>query len=703
MVTCSQIVDGGRWKEELAEQAMKSSRPLVYDVETGSLRFFKSRAALNFSPKSPDPHFTPASFNEYDGENLGDDSPAQHKILGKLHRGGGSGENSPTCVIQNSAVRSNSSSPTMSTISKTSSDPGRKSHDLEGRSCSAGTTMSARAASSPEYDEEYVHGVTHESELQKIGDGRGRMKQGNMNTSGRPGLKGPPLRRMANDPSGAKENGWATPQGASRGEEKEARTPPFKSIQSAVADKTLDAAKHKKNHGGIPCRPPTQSASIMHMSPGVFSFNATYMSRADSDHDDSDQLHTDTPTKEIIDLSRRTFLTPLLKPPPSKWDDAEKWLPGSESLNPARAKSRSGPLLAQMVAIQAGMSIPSKTHLFGQPRDTGLGQRVEAEEMASEPVVKNVTTSHVNPKSVTGVIDFTVDEKKQLNLLLDRYSAENGEGEAHSDGSLSPSRMNGSFMKLGARTEKQTVKPSTETRDMGTAMTPIPSLEPSRTGTPLRETTREKRSDDEEGKSLDSGSGMAVSCDNDADSGRSKNDAAESPRALTEKELQEKTRKEIVALGTQLGKANIAAAWAAKEAKESVIIRKSSETALDVENIRRDVLAVSTADAWKEAEKAKYTSRFEQEEAKIAAWEEHEKAKAEAEMRRVEVKVERMKAQAQVKLTNKLAAATRQAKELRQAAETKRTEAAAKAARKAELMKTHGKITNLFFLSFLCT
>ena len=81
---------------------------------------------------------------------------------------GSEGENSPTCVIQNSAVRSNSSSPTMSTISKTSSDPGRKSHDLEGRSCSAGTTMSARAASSPEYDEEYVHGVTHESELQKV-------------------------------------------------------------------------------------------------------------------------------------------------------------------------------------------------------------------------------------------------------------------------------------------------------------------------------------------------------------------------------------------------------------------------------------------------------------------------------------------------------------------------------------------------------
>lgn len=417
----------------------------------------------------------------------------------------------------------------------------------------------------------------------------------------------PPLRQMENDSSSTKENGWPIPHGTSRGEEKEAQTPPFKSIQCAVADKSLEAAQHKKSHGGIPSRPSSQSASIMHKSPGIFSFNATYMSRADSDLEDFDQLHTDTP-KEIIDLSRRTFLTPLLKPTPSKWDDAEKWLPGSETLNPARAKSRSGPLLAQMVASQAGMSIPWKGHMFGQPRDSGLGQRVEAEEMASEPVVKNVATSNVTPELVKDVIDFTADEKEQLNLLLDRYSVERGGGEAHSDGSLSPSCMNGSFMKLGARMEKPVVRSSPETRDMGTAMTPIPSVEPSRTGTPLRETTPEKRPDDVKGRSLED-SGMTVSCDNDADSGTSKNEAAESPRALTEKELQEKTRQEIVALGTQLGKANIAATWAAREAKESAFIRKSSKTALDLENIRRDVFA-SRADAWKEAEKAKYTFRY---------------------------------------------------------------------------------------------
>ena len=403
---------------------------------------------------------------------------------------------------------------------------------------------------------------------------------------------GPPLRRVEDGSSGAKENGWGIPQDTARGEGKDAQTPPFKSIQCAVADKTLEAARHKKsNHGGIPSRPSSQSASIMHKSPGIFSFNATYMSRADSDLDEFDH-HTDT-VKDTVDLSRRSaFLAPLLKPTPSKWDDAEKWLPGSETLNPARAKSRSGPLLAQMVASQAGMSIPWKGHLFGEPTKeySGLGQ-----EVASEPVVKSFATSNANPKLVPDVIDFTADEKEQLNLLLDRYSVERG-----GDGSLSPSAMNGSFMKLGARTEKPTAKPSVPaTRDMGTAMTPIPSVEPSRTGTPLRDTTPEKMPNDAESRSC-----------NDADGGRSQNEAAGSPRALTEKELQEKTRQEIVALGTQLGKANIAAAWAAREAKDSAIIRKSSKaSAIDLENIRRDVFT-SRADAWKEAEMAKYTSRY---------------------------------------------------------------------------------------------
>lgn len=78
MVTCSQIVDGGRW-------TMKSPRPLVYDVETRSLRYCKSRNALNSRLKSPDPII------KVDDAQLGNDSPVQHKLLGKLTCRGGSG------------------------------------------------------------------------------------------------------------------------------------------------------------------------------------------------------------------------------------------------------------------------------------------------------------------------------------------------------------------------------------------------------------------------------------------------------------------------------------------------------------------------------------------------------------------------------------------------------------------------------------
>ena len=338
---------------------------------------------------------------------------------------------------------------------------------------------------------------------------------------------------MESDASGAKENGWVIPHEASaRG--CHAQTPPFKSIQCAVADKTLEVAKQRKR--AIPSS--QSSASIMHKSPGVFSFNATYMTRPDSDLDDLDHLHTVDANTE---LSHRF---PHLKPTPSKWDDAEKWLlPGT------KAKSRSGPLLAQMVASQAEMSIPWKGHLFGQP----------------------VPTS----KMATEVVDFTADEKVQLNLLLERYSVERG------DGSLSPSCMNGSFMNLGhARTEATQPVAECSTRDMGTAMTPIPSVEPSRTGTPLRASTSE-------GTRIES-------CDEVVSK-------VESPRALTEKEMREKTRQEIVALGMQLGKANIAAAWAAKD---SAVTRKAAPQDLET------VQLASRADAWQEAQKAKYTFRY---------------------------------------------------------------------------------------------
>lgn len=291
-----------------------------------------------------------------------------------------------------------------------------------------------------------------------------------------------PIRVTENDASVAKENEWSTAQDEVKPSPQTYSNPPFKSIQCAVADsKTTELKKSK--HGGIPVSRLSGSqlsASIMHKTPGIFSFNATYMStRADSDLDSdfNDHVDTTTTTPKLVmqqfDLSRRTFLAPLLKPAPSKWDDAEKWLPGSECQS-ARAKSRSGPLLAQMVVAQNGMSIPNwkgPAHILNcaqTERHVGgvatlRGEAVEGTDSGAGSVVdvKDVQTSlNLTVTPAVGLVDFTADEKQQLNLLLDRYSVMESVGSEEfvgGDGGTSPSCLNGSFLKLGARMEKPLV------------------------------------------------------------------------------------------------------------------------------------------------------------------------------------------------------------------------------------------------------
>lgn len=156
-----------------------------------------------------------------------------------------------------------------------------------------------------------------------------------------------------------------------RGEAKESQTAPFKSIQSALADKTVEPGARKVKRGGIPLTKTPQSASVMNGSAGIFSFNATYMPRTGYD---SNSLHElDGKATESDSLTRvhahKTLRIPLLKPTPSKWDDAEKWLSCGDT--PAKTtttttRSTSGPLFAQMVASQAGILMPRRGPLSSQ-------------------------------------------------------------------------------------------------------------------------------------------------------------------------------------------------------------------------------------------------------------------------------------------------------------------------------------------------
>lgn len=141
---------------------------------------------------------------------------------------------------------------------------------------------------------------------------------------------------------------------------------------------------------------------------------------------------------------------------------------------------------------------------------------------------------------------------------------------------------------------------SVSMRDMGTEMTPIASQEASRTGTPVRATTPIRSPT----SSRPSTPGRAVPASSPVEPTDSQLDP--NRKELSEKEMQMKTRREIMVLGTQLGKMNIAA-WASKEEED-----KDASTSL--KNVAVDQPAKSIietrAAAWEEAEKAKYMARL---------------------------------------------------------------------------------------------
>ncbi|KAL4563444.1 hypothetical protein LXL04_027486 [Taraxacum kok-saghyz] len=216
---------------------------------------------------------------------------------------------------------------------------------------------------------------------------------------------------------------------------------------------------------------------------------------------------------------------------------------------------------------------------------------------------------------------------------------------------------------------------SVSMRDIGTEMTPIPSQEPSMTSTPVGATTP-LRSPNSSIPSTPRRAGPPNSTPVDHDESRE----------LTEQEVKLRTRKEILQLGVQLGKMNIAA-WASKEDLEKqegkTVILKEEE--LRVEFEKRAV-------AWEDAEKSKHNARFIREEIKIEAWESQQKAKLEAEMRRIEIEVEQKRAHAQAKMMKNIAIASQKSEAKRAAAEAQKSRRAARAAAQAEYIRQTGRI-----------
>lgn len=224
-------------------------------------------------------------------------------------------------------------------------------------------------------------------------------------------------------------------------------------------------------------------------------------------------------------------------------------------------------------------------------------------------------------------------------------------------------------------------------RDMGTEMTPVTSLEPSRTATPVDATTP-LRSPTSSIPSTPQRRAPAPAttdhCSNDDTQHATGNGKIE----LTEQELKLKTRREIEALGVQLGKMNIAA-WASKNDQQK---HASSLETTEMEN--EQIEFVKRAAAWEEAEQSKHTARYKREEIKIQAWESQRKVKLEAEMQRIEAQVEQMRAQAHAKMVKKIAMTRQRSEEKWAAAEARKNQDAERTAARAEYIRQTGRMTS---------
>ncbi|KAG6639287.1 uncharacterized protein LOC122278920 isoform X1 [Carya illinoinensis] len=232
---------------------------------------------------------------------------------------------------------------------------------------------------------------------------------------------------------------------------------------------------------------------------------------------------------------------------------------------------------------------------------------------------------------------------------------------------------------------------SVSMRDMGTEMTPATSQEPSRTATPVGATTPLCSPTSSIPSTPHRGAPASTPVENTTEE-ESQNPIENRQKELSEEELKLKTRREIVALGVQLGKMNIAE-WASKDDQKKKP-RAQTNSIGELERIEFEKRAA----AWEEAEKAKYTARYKREEIKIQAWESRQKAKAEEEMQRKESQVQQMRAQVQAKMVKKIAMTRQRSEEKRGAAEARKNREAERTAAQAECMRQKGRVPSTHYI-----
>jgi hypothetical protein len=245
--------------------------------------------------------------------------------------------------------------------------------------------------------------------------GRGNKKLlGIMDTPGKPGMKGGGFGKRLESKETSSSSNWASVHNTlhlvdttaanevafvtknslalrDTHSSKEAQTMPFKSIQSpsSMRDQKSSSAAESENWkkktgastgmivsaaGSQPSTQQPQPGSVLNGSGSIFSFNSTHSARATADAAAAAAEGYDYDSKFEKDSSSASFdfnrasgahraataaVGPLLKPTPSKWDDAQKWLsasdqaPGNATAKPI-SKCKGGPMQQQQQQQQGG-------------------------------------------------------------------------------------------------------------------------------------------------------------------------------------------------------------------------------------------------------------------------------------------------------------------------------------------------------------
>ncbi|XP_068655017.1 uncharacterized protein [Aristolochia californica] len=396
----------------------------------------------------------------------------------------------------------------------------------------------------------------------------------------------------------------------------------------------------------------------------------------EEDYSDNDSGHDNASSSSFeFHKGERTLHNSIFsRPIPSKWNDAEKWILTRHTDQPNLVKKT----IMQSQMNRQQMRIPPEV--------------IVPEQRANHMAVMDTKQSDTcHPPSQSGLEKFMAVRSLLPDLVAEGRFPDRCSSDRCSSGVDSVNLLNDQEANQNAAMTTIPAVKSISMRDAGTEMTPMTSQEPSRTGTPvgsispLRSPTSSMPSTPRTGKPKPSPAEFTT------ETSTEENKSYE----MSEKELQIKTRKEIVALGLQLGKTNIAT-WASKVQNQNSV--KASPESRDPEQVVK-LEYENRAAAWEEAEKSKHTARYRREEIKIEAWESHQKAKIEAEMKRLEALVERRKVEAQERMMNKLASLQLRSEEKRAMAEARKNQQAAKTAQQAEYICQTGRIpsTNIIF------